>query len=88
MEGSINLFGALTALACAVMLYRGYWRTGVRLLAWSSLCFLALAVENAILFFDRFFIPNIHLDYLVLLRQSIAVLGIACLTYSLVWETE
>ena len=88
MVGLINILGALTALACAAMLYRGYWRTGVRLLAWSALCFLALAVENAVLYFDRSVIPDVQLFYLVLIRQSIAAVGIACLTFSLVWETE
>jgi hypothetical protein len=88
VEGLVNLLGALTALACTVLLYRGYWRTGVRLLAWSGLCFLALALENAILFFDRFVIPDVTLAYLVLIRQSIAAIGIACLIFSLTWETD
>jgi hypothetical protein len=88
VAGLVNLLGALTALACAVLLYRGYWRSGVRLLAWSALCFLALALENSILFFDRFVIPEVTLAYLVLIRQSVATLGIACLIFSLVWEAE
>jgi hypothetical protein len=91
VEGLINLFGAVTALVCLVLLYRHYWRTGVRLLWWSSLCFLALAVENAVLFFDKnpnFVIPLQDTSVVVVIRQSIASLGIACLIYSLVWETE
>jgi hypothetical protein len=86
--GFINVLGALTALACAVMLYRGYWRTGVRLLAWSALCFLALAVENGVLYFDRSVIPDEQPYYLVLVRQAVAAAGIACLAFSLIWETE
>jgi hypothetical protein len=90
VEGLINFIGAVTALVCLVLLYRHYWRTGVRLLWWSGLCFLALAVENAVLFFDRN--PNFAVPLqgasLTAIRQSIAALGIACLIYSLVWETE
>jgi hypothetical protein len=88
VEGLINIFGAVTAVVCSALLYRGYWRTGVRLLAWSALCFLALGVENAILFVDRYVYPEIELVLLVLIRQAIATVGVACLTYSLVWETE
>jgi hypothetical protein len=90
VEGLINLFGAVTALVCLVLLYRHYWRTGVRLLWWAGLCFLALAIENAILFFDKNpnFVIRMDSATLVAIRQSIAALGIACLIFSLVWETE
>jgi hypothetical protein len=90
LEGLINLLGAATAAVCTVLLYRGYWRTGARLLWWSAVCFLALATENAILFFDKnpnFVVPATP-ETLVLVRQAIATFGIVCLIYSLVWETE
>jgi hypothetical protein len=88
MEGLVNLLGVVTALVCAALLYRGYRRTGVRLLAWSALCFVMLSAENAILFYDLFVIPEIELPRLVVFRQAVAAVGIACLTYSLVWESE
>ena len=31
---------ALSSAACMVMLFRGYARTGTRLLLWSGLCFV------------------------------------------------
>ena len=40
---------ALTSIACAVLLLRGYFRTRVRLLLWSGLCFVGLALNNALL---------------------------------------
>ena len=40
---------ALTSLACAILLLRGYFRTRVRLLLWSGLCFAGLALNNALL---------------------------------------
>ncbi len=85
MEGLVNLLGAVTALVCAALLYRGYRHTGVRLLLWSAVCFLALSLESNIVFIDRFIYPEISL---VLVRQSIAALGIACLIFSLVWEIK
>jgi hypothetical protein len=85
LEGLVNVLGAVTALVCAVLLYRGYRRMGVRLLWWSALCFLVLSVENLILFLDLFIVPNTNL---VLLRQSIGAGGVACLVFGLVWGTE
>jgi hypothetical protein len=85
LEGLVNLLGAVTALLCAGLLYRGYRRTNVRLLWWSALCFLVLSVENMILFVDFFVVPNTNL---VVLRQSIGAAGVACLVFGLVWGTE
>ena len=45
----VYLLCALTSLACAVLLLRGYFRTRVRLLLWSGLCFVGLALNNALL---------------------------------------
>jgi hypothetical protein len=35
-----------------VLLFRGYLRTGLRLLFWSALCFVFLSVNNVLLFLD------------------------------------
>jgi hypothetical protein len=85
LEGLVNVLGAVTALVCAVLLYRGYRRTGVRLLWWSALCFLVLSIENTILFVDFFIVPDTDL---VVLRQSIGAAGVACLVFGLVWGAD
>ena len=36
---------ALTALACAVLLFRGYRASGARLLLWSAVCFAGLTLN-------------------------------------------
>lgn len=76
---------ALTSLACAVLLLRGYARNRVRLLLWSGLCFAGLALNNTILLVDMRVVPDIDLS---VWRTLPALAGIAILLYGLVWETR
>jgi hypothetical protein len=52
MAIAVYVLCALTSLACAVLLFRGYMRSKVLLLMWTALCFCGLAVNNAILLVD------------------------------------
>jgi hypothetical protein len=76
---------ALTSLACAVLLLRGYARNRVRLLLWSGLCFAGLALNNIILLIDMRVVPDIDLS---VWRTLPALAGIVILLYGLVWETR
>ena len=76
---------ALTSLTCAVLLLRGYFRTGVRLLLWSGLCFAGLAANNIILVVDLRVVPAVDLS---VWRTLPALAGIVILLYGLVWETR
>jgi hypothetical protein len=76
---------ALTSLACAVLLLRGYFASRARLLLWSGLCFVGLAANNVILLIDTRVVPTIDLS---LWRSLPAVAGVAILLYGLVWETR
>ncbi len=83
MEGAVYILCAVAALGCAALLGRGYRRSRVRLLLWSGLCFLALALENVILFVDVVLIPE---EDFSALRLTVALVGVALLLYGLVWE--
>ncbi|MDQ2665535.1 MAG: DUF5985 family protein [Gemmatimonadota bacterium] len=76
---------ALTSLLCAVMLLRGYGRTGVRLLLWSGLCFACFALNNVILIIDVQMLPDRDLS---VLRTLPSLLGMGLLLYGLVWESD
>jgi hypothetical protein len=76
---------ALTSLACAVLLLRGYASTRARLLLWSGLCFAGLAANNALLLIDKSLVPAVDLS---LWRTLPALAGVALLLYGLVWETR
>jgi hypothetical protein len=69
-----------------VLLFRGYARTGVRLLLWSGLCFIFLTTNNVLLFFDTVVWPT-QVD-LRLYRLGAAIAGVACLLYAFIWEAE
>jgi hypothetical protein len=80
------LFAALTSAGCMALLFRGYARTGVRLLLWAGLCFIFLTVNNVLLFVDTIVLPT-QVDLRVP-RLGAALLGIACLLYAFIWEAE
>ncbi|MPZ73130.1 MAG: hypothetical protein GEU74_07850 [Nitriliruptorales bacterium] len=85
MAKGVFLLCALTSLLCAVLLVRGFRRYGNRLLLWSGLCFVGLALNNALLVVDRILLPDVDLS---LWRQVPAVVGVTLLLYGLVWDTE
>jgi hypothetical protein len=80
----IYVLCALTSLACAVLLLRSYFRTRVRLLLWSGLCFVGLALNNALLVVDE---QSLVTD-LSNLRTLPALAGVALLVYGLVWDSR
>jgi hypothetical protein len=80
------LLAALTSFACMALLFRGYARTGARLLLWSGLCFICLAASNVLLFVDTIIFPT-QVDLRVF-RLGTALAGIACLLYAFIWEAE
>ena len=58
---AILFFCAVTSLACATLLARGYRRSRTRLLLWSSASFGLLAINCLYLFVDLIILPNIDL---------------------------
>ncbi len=86
MAEAVYLLCALTSLACAILLYRGYRRSRTRLLFWSSLCFAGLVVNNVLLFVDLAVTgPEIDLK---LWRSSVALVALGLLVYGLVEESR
>lgn len=85
MAAIVYLLCAATSLACAVLLLRAYKNSRVRLLFWSGLCFVGLALNNALLFIDLEVFPKTDL---FLLRSLPALVGLLLLIYGLIWDTE
>jgi hypothetical protein len=77
---------ALTCLACTVLLFRGYARSGMRLLLWSALCFVFLSVNNLLLFFDLIVFPE-SVD-LRPWRLAAAFIGMVFLLYGFIFESD
>jgi len=76
---------ALTSLGAAALLFRGYRRSRVRLLLWTSICFGFLALNNVLLFIDLRVLPQTDLS---IVRTVPAVIGVVILVYGLIWETR
>ena len=85
MAGIVYLLCAATSLACALLLLRAYKHSRVRLLFWSGLCFVGLALNNALLFVDLEVFPQTDL---FLLRSLPALVGLLLLIYGLIWDIE
>jgi len=81
----LTLLAALTSVACMLLLFRAYARTGVRLLLWSALCFVCLGVNNVLLFFDLVVFPDFDLRPY---RLGAALVGVLFLLYGFIWEVE
>lgn len=82
----IYLLCVLASLLCLILLARGYLRTGVKLLLWSALCFVGLAINNLLLFIDLVILgPEISL---VPWRQATTVVALGVLLYGFIWETD
>jgi hypothetical protein len=85
MAEAVYILCALTSLACSVLLLRAYGRSRLRLLLWSGLCFVALAISNLVLFLDLVVVPSVDLS---LVRSTLGLLGVATLLYGLIWDAQ
>ena len=75
----------LTCLACTVLLFRGYARSGLRLLLWSALCFVFLTLNNVLLFFDLIVFAELDLRPW---RLGAALIGLLFLLYGFLFESD
>lgn len=84
MATIVYLLCALTSIACAVLLLRGYAASRVRLLLWGGLCFAGLALNNVLLFVDLGLAPELDLS---VWRSLPALAGLLLLVYGLIWDS-
>lgn len=77
----------LTSAACAWLLGRSYFANRTRLLLWSSICFVFLALNNVALVLDKVVWPTPDVD-LRLPRLLLALAAVASLIWGFIWEVE
>ena len=74
-----------TSAICAALLLRAYLRTRTRLLLWSAIAFICLAVNNFFVLGDMILFPDANL----LPYRYVAAFASACvLIYGFIWEVE
>lgn len=83
MAEAVYLIGILTSGACTWLLLRGYLRSRVRLLLWSSLAFAGLTLNNVLLYVDLSLLPQTDLSAW---RLVPLVVSFSLLCYGLIWE--
>lgn len=81
----LYLVAILTSLGCAVLLIKGYQKRKIRLLMWSAICFVGLAINNILLFADLVLFPEVNLQVPRLLA---ALIGLLFLLYGFIWDAE
>jgi len=74
-----------TSLVCTWLLVRGWRRTQTRLLFWSALCFVFLAANNFLVFFDVIILTEIDLRPL---RLALSFGAVMVLLWGLIWEAD
>jgi hypothetical protein len=75
----------VTCAVCAVLLVRSWLKTRTRLLLWTAISFVFLAINNFFLIVDTTLIPDIDLS---LFRVTTALVAICVLIFGMIWEAE
>jgi hypothetical protein len=75
----------LASALCAGLLLRAWRQSRSRLLLWTALAFVFLALNNLFLVADMVVFPNVNLWYW---RQAASLVAIAILVYGFIWEAE
>lgn len=75
----------LTSGLCAYLLSRSYRATHSRLLFWSALCFIFLALNNFVVVIDMLVLPELDLR---LIRHVLALSAIFTLLVGFIWSNE
>jgi hypothetical protein len=85
MAEVVYMMCGLTSLFCAVLLIRSFRRQRSRLLLWSSLCFVGLAVNNSLLVIDLMLVPDVDL---LAVRTTVSAAAMLLLLIGLIWESR
>jgi hypothetical protein len=85
MAISLDVITFLTTVLCAALLLRAYQNVRKRLLLWSGLCFVGLAVSNALRIADlRIFLALDLYTY----RLGTTAIAVGLLLWGLIWESQ
>ena len=76
----------LASACCGWLLVRSYLGNKTKLLLWSAICFVLLALNNLVLFIDLVLLPT-SID-LSIVRGLLALTAVVALLYGFIWELE
>lgn len=85
MTNALDILTFPTTTLCAILLLRAYQNVRKRLLLWSGLCFVGLAVANILRIADlRIFLSLDLYTY----RLGTTAVAMALLLFGLIWESQ
>ena len=85
LPAAVYLLCFATSSACAILLARNYRRTRARLLLWSALCFLFLALNNLLVMVDLLLLPEVNLQ---IPRLALSLCAVGLLLFGFIWDLE
>ena len=83
MAEAVYVLCMLTSLFCAFLLFRSYRAQASRLLLWSTVCFVGLAISNALLVLDLMVLADVDLR---LVRTGVGFASTFAFLCALIWE--
>lgn len=83
MAELVYILCGITSGLVAVALFLQYCRLRTKFLLWSSLCFVGIALNNALLVMDMVVFPNIDFS---LPRIHLALLGVSAMIFGFIWD--
>jgi hypothetical protein len=85
LPSAVYLLCFATSSACAILLARSYRSTRARLLLWSALAFLFLALNNLAVMVDLLVLPNVDLQ---IPRLLLSLSAVGVLLFGFIWDLE
>lgn len=85
MATAVYLLCFVTSLACSGLLVRSYLRNRTKLLLWTAICFVLLALNNFFVVADLVLLPDIDFR---LVRHLANLAALGTLLYGFIWELE
>ena len=76
---------ALTSIACALLMFRGWVRDRQGLLMWVGIGFIGLAITHVLLFVDLVVITSVDLS---VVRAAFGLGAMTVLLFPLIWEAR
>lgn len=84
MSSTIFALCAVASIFVVVLLARAYIQRPSRILFWSAICFVGIALNNIVLFYDLVILPD-EISYAVL-RNALLAGSTGVLIYGLIWD--
>ena len=85
MPEAVYFLCFLTSSGCAVALLHAFVKRRAKILFWSAICFVGLALNNALLFADLVLYRSIDLS---VLRAAVSAAAMLTLIAGLIWDVD